>query len=124
MLKSGGHIFYGEQYTAKNTRYCVNSLSLDFISNNAELLDSEEIILAAGCFWGVQALLNQQQGVIYTQVGYIRDDRLDPDYNIVCSGKTTFVEAVRVIYDPQIISYTDVIKLFFEIIHLSLVILP
>ena len=110
-----GHIFHGEQLTVKNTRYCVNSLSLDFISNNNSIHDSEEIIFAAGCFWGVEYLLMQQPGVLYTQVGYIGDEQPNPNYQTVCSGKTQHVEAVRVIYDPLVITCVDLIKVFFEI---------
>lgn len=110
-----GHIFHGEHLTAKNTRYCVNSLSLDFIHNNLTVLDTEETILAAGCFWGVEHLLKQQDGVLFTEVGYIGGEEENPDYKLVCSGKTKYVEAVRVIYDPKIISYEQVIKTFFEV---------
>lgn len=112
-----GHIFHGEYITSKNTRYCVNSLSIDFVKNNINILDTEEIILAAGCFWGVEYLLQQQPGIVYTEVGYTGDEKAEPnpDYNLVCSGRTKYIEAVRVIFDPKILNFTSLIKLFFEI---------
>ena len=63
----------------------------------------------------MQSLLNKQKGVVYTQVGYIGDDKINPTYESICSGNTAFVEAVRVIFDPSVTSITDIIKLFFEI---------
>lgn len=111
-----GHIFHGEFYTSKNTRYCVNSLSVDFIANNTTVLDTEEAIIAAGCFWGVEYLFQKQSGVLFTEVGYTGDNSIDhPNYGLICSGKTKHVEALRVIYDPNIINYEAIIKLFFEI---------
>lgn len=111
-----GHIFHGEFYTSKNTRYCVNSLSVDFIANNTTVLDTEEAIIAAGCFWGVEYLFQKQSGILFTEVGYTGDNSIDhPNYGLICSGKTKHVEALRVIYDPNIINYEAIIKLFFEI---------
>ncbi len=111
-----GHIFHGEFHTSKNTRYCVNSLSVDFIANNTTVLDTEEAIIAAGCFWGVEYLFQKQSGVLFTEVGYTGDNSIDhPNYDLICSGKTKHVEALRIIYDPNIINYEAIIKLFFEI---------
>ncbi|MBP9721744.1 MAG: bifunctional methionine sulfoxide reductase B/A protein [Gammaproteobacteria bacterium] len=111
-----GHIFHGENYTHKNTRYCVNSLSLDFIANNTSVQDTQEAIIAAGCFWGVEYIFKNTAGVLLTDVGYTGDPRYShPDYNLICSGKTQHVEALRVIYEPSMISYEKIIKLFFEI---------
>ena len=110
-----GHIFHGEQLTINNTRYCINSLSLEFIKNNITVTDSEEAIVAAGCFWGVEYLLKQIDGVLLTEVGYTGGDCENPNYTIVCQGKTKHVEAVRVIYDPRLLSYKKILKIFFEI---------
>lgn len=56
-----GHVFHGEGFTPSNARYCVNSASLDFVIDN-EIINSEEIILAAGCFWGVEYYLQKVAG--------------------------------------------------------------
>lgn len=109
-----GHIFTGEGLTSKNVRHCVNSLSLDFVTDQT-VLDTEEAIFAAGCFWGVEYYLKQLPGVLKTQVGYT-GGRLDyPTYQMVCTGNTGHYEAIRVIYDPSKINYATLAKYFFEI---------
>lgn len=109
-----GHIFYGEGYTPLNTRYCINSLALDFIPKQG-IIDTEEAIVAAGCFWGVEYLFSKAVGVVKTEVGYIGGSTDNPTYESVCRGNTAHQEAVRIVYDPQVISYLQIIKHFFEI---------
>lgn len=109
-----GHIFKGEGYTAKNQRYCVNSLSVDFVIDQ-KVIDTEEAIVAAGCFWGVESLFKKLPGVLKTEVGYIGGDVNHPTYEEVCRGNTGHVEAIRIIYDIEKLEYEDIIKYFFEI---------
>lgn len=109
-----GHVFTGEGFTKLNTRFCVNSLSLDFVSN-LEVLDTEEAILAAGCFWGVEYFFQKLSGVIKTEVGYIGGHKDNPTYSEVCRHITGHLEGIRVIYDPKKINYGEIIKYFFEI---------
>lgn len=109
-----GHVFHGEELTAKNTRHCVNSLSLDFVTDPT-ITDTEEAIFAAGCFWGVEYYLKNLSGVLKTEVGYTGGHKANPTYQDVCNGKTGHVEAIRVVYDPKTISYQDLTKYFFEI---------
>lgn len=109
-----GHVFVGEHLTAKNTRHCVNSLSLDFVSD-LNVQDTEEAIFAAGCFWGVEYYLKQLPGVLKTEVGYTGGHQKNPTYQQVCSGTTGHYEAIRVVYDPTKINYEDLTKYFFEI---------
>lgn len=109
-----GHVFRGEGFTLLNTRHCVNSLALDFVTNT-QIEDSEEVILAAGCFWGVEYYLRQLSGVVKTQVGYSGGHTIYPSYKDVCSGSTGHLEVIRVVFDPQLISYEELIKYFFEI---------
>lgn len=109
-----GHVFEGEQFTAKNTRHCVNSTSLDFISD-LEVTDTEEAIFAAGCFWGVEYYFQKLPGVVKTEVGYTGGKTLNPSYREVCRGDTGHVEALRILYDPKHLSYEDLVKYFFEI---------
>lgn len=109
-----GHVFKGEGFTGKNTRHCVNSLSLDFIPD-LTVLDTEEAIYAAGCFWGVEYYLKQLPGVLKTEVGYQGGKKLNPTYQEVCEGNTGHYEAIRVIYDPSQITYEALTKTFFEI---------
>lgn len=109
-----GHVFEGEGFTAKNIRHCVNSASLDFVSS-LTIEDAEEIILAAGCFWGVEYFFEKLTGVIKTEVGYTGGTLSYPTYEKVCQGNTGHFEALRIVYDPKKISCEAVIKFFFEI---------
>lgn len=109
-----GHVFHGEYFTAKNTRYCVNSFSLDFV-NDLTVLDTEEAIFAAGCFWGVEYYFKKLPGILKVEVGYSGGHQLNPSYDMVCSGLSGHFEVVRVLYDPHRLNYKQVAKYFFEI---------
>lgn len=69
---------------------------------------------AAGCFWGVEAAFRQIKGVISTSVGYTGGTKEDPSYRDVCTGRTGHAETVEVIYDPERVSYNDLLKVFWE----------
>jgi peptide methionine sulfoxide reductase msrA/msrB len=107
-----GHVFLGEGFTAKNTRHCVNSLSMNFIP--ADPKKSGTALFASGCFWGTQYHMQQARGVLSTTVGFTGGHKDHPTYEEVSSGATGHAEAVQVIYDPAVISYEDLVKLFFE----------
>lgn len=109
-----GHVFQGEYLTAKNLRHCVNAASLDFVVDE-QVLDSEEAIVAGGCFWGVEHYLRQIPGVVSVESGYSGGHLLNPSYEQICHGNTGHYEAVRVIFDPERIDYHHVLKRFFEI---------
>lgn len=109
-----GHVFEGEGFTTKNTRYCVNAISLDFVEDST-VLDTEEAIVAGGCFWGIQYHFSQLPGVIKTEVGYIGGKMDFPSYERVCNANTGHFEGVRIVYDPSIMDYKRIIQYFFEI---------
>jgi peptide methionine sulfoxide reductase msrA/msrB len=109
-----GHVFSGEHLTQRNLRHCVNSLSLDFISDHA-ITDTEEAIFAAGCFWGVEYYFQKLPGVLKTEVGYTGGHTENPSYEDICAGNTGHFEAIRVIYDPEKISFEKLTQYFFEI---------
>lgn len=109
-----GHVFEGEQFTPKNTRYCVNSISMDFVPA-ASRTNTETAYFAGGCFWGVEHLLKQSQGVISTRVGYMGGNTEDPSYKQVCDHNTGHAEAVEVVFDRTKTNYETLAKLFFEI---------
>ena len=107
-----GHVFKGERFTKKNTRHCVNSISLQFEA--ADKSPRDTAIFASGCFWGTEYHLQRFKGVIDTKPGYIGGNIKNPSYQQVCSGMTGHAEAVRVIYNPDSVSYEDLAKLYFE----------
>lgn len=109
-----GHVFRGEGFTEKNHRDCVNSVMLDFVPY-IELEDTQEIIIAGGCFWGVEYWFKKQPGVLLTECGYIGGNLENPDYDRVCRGDSGHYEAVRIIFDPKITNTERLFKLFFEI---------
>jgi peptide-methionine (S)-S-oxide reductase len=68
--------------------------------------------VAAGCFWGMELAFQRQPGVLATEVGYAQGEVDEPDYKTVCSGSTGHTEAVRVLYDPAVVSYEELLALF------------
>lgn len=69
---------------------------------------------AMGCFWHPQKLFEEVEGVTSTQVGYTGGEVEDPTYRQVCSGTTGHAEAVRVEFDPEVVSYEELLSVFFE----------
>jgi len=111
-----GHVFEGEQFTEKNTRHCVNSISLNFIPEDKNSQSSTETaIFAGGCFWGVEYFMKKEPGVLSTNVGYTGGKTKNPAYEEVCSHSSGHIEAIEIDYDPSITSYEKLAKLFFEI---------
>lgn len=117
-----GHVFTDEGFTEKETRHCVNSVSLRFVADpeesenkEATLPSEERAYFAGGCFWGVEYYFNRVKGVQSATSGYIGGVTQSPTYEDVCSGKTGHAEAVEVVFDPSEVSYLELAKLFFEI---------
>ena len=81
-----GHVFLGEGFTAKNTRHCVNSVSMKFIPKKE--LKMEKAYFASGCFWGTQYHFMKAPGVVETTVGYMGGHTQSPTYKEVCTGTT------------------------------------
>jgi peptide methionine sulfoxide reductase msrA/msrB len=111
-----GHVFEGEGLTPKDTRHCVNSISLEFIpAGEAAKSSRDTAIFAGGCFWGVEYYLQKAEGVITVESGYTGGHKDHPSYEEVCSGKTGHLEAVEVVFDPSKTNFETLARLFFEI---------
>ncbi|WP_293881603.1 peptide-methionine (S)-S-oxide reductase MsrA [Sphingomonas sp.] len=76
---------------------------------------NETATLAAGCFWCIEAVFDGLAGVQSVESGYIGGHVANPTYNAVCGGKTGHAEAIRVVFDPAVVSFHEVLDIFFEI---------
>jgi peptide-methionine (S)-S-oxide reductase len=74
----------------------------------------EQAIFALGCFWGAERRFWQVKGVFTTAVGYSGGYTPNPTYEEVCTGQTGHAEAVLVVYDPQVVSYRNLLVIFWE----------
>jgi len=109
-----GHVFLGEGFTDKNTRHCVNSISMNFIPASQETA-TKKAYFAGGCFWGTEYLLQKHPGVIKTRVGYMGGRTSNPTYEQVCRENTGHAETVAVEFDPAKTDFETLARLFFEI---------
>jgi len=76
---------------------------------------TETAILGGGCFWCTEAAFSELQGVTAVQSGYAGGDVANPTYKAVCTGRTGHAEVVEVKFDPAVISYEDLLRVFFTI---------
>ena len=74
----------------------------------------EIAVLALGCFWGPEKKYGQLEGVYRTEVGYCGGNSPNTNYREVCTGSTNHAEAVKLEFDPKVISYEEIVKKFFE----------
>jgi peptide methionine sulfoxide reductase msrA/msrB len=111
-----GHVFVGEEMTEKNTRHCVNSLSIKFVPEVVSQAWYEIIVLWWGCFRCVEAAFQWIEGIKDIKSWYSGGKRTFPTYEQVCTWATGHIEVVQLIYDPHQISLEKILKIFF-IIH-------
>lgn len=74
----------------------------------------EEAMFGMGCFWCSENLYMKMEGVYSSQVGYAGGNILNPSYNDVCTGTTNHNEVVRVVFDPKVVTYAELLKIFWE----------
>jgi peptide-methionine (S)-S-oxide reductase len=77
----------------------------------------DSIVLAGGCFWGVQAVFQRLKGVISATSGYAGGARESANYRAVCGGDTGHAESVRVVFDPAQVSLGTLLRVFFSVAH-------
>lgn len=75
----------------------------------------ETVSLAGGCFWGVQQILDETPGVVSSRAGYMGGEKDNPTYEEVCTGQTGHAEAVEITYDPNIISFENLLEKFWSL---------
>ena len=78
-------------------------------------MKTEKATFAAGCFWGVEAAFGKIKGIVSTEAGYTGGHTKNPSYVQVCSGNTGHAEAVRIIFDPLVVSYEKLLNMFWKI---------
>ncbi|MEZ5479829.1 MAG: peptide-methionine (S)-S-oxide reductase MsrA [Thiolinea sp.] len=74
----------------------------------------QQAVFGMGCFWGVERLFWQLEGVYVTAAGYAAGYTPNPNYQEVCTGRTGHYEVVLVVFDPGVMAYTDLLKVFWE----------
>jgi len=110
-----GHVFTGEHMTEKDTRHCVNSVSMHFVPNDFKEGEENIAVLAGGCFWCIEATFQQIQGVISVMPGYTGGHKPHPTYEEVSSGETGHAEALKITFDNSKITYRDLLEIFFYV---------
>lgn len=91
---------------------CILSFNLLAMQEKEKL---EFITLGAGCFWCVEAVYQELQGVVRVESGYMGGSTKNPTYKEVCTGNTGHAEVVRVTYNPAIISLKQILEVFFQV---------
>lgn len=79
--------------------------------------DKQTAVFAGGCFWGVEAVFEHVKGVSNVTSGYTGDTAKTANYEMVSAGKTRHAEAVEVTFDPSLVSYEQLLKVFFSVAH-------
>ncbi|NOR37131.1 MAG: peptide-methionine (S)-S-oxide reductase MsrA [Woeseiaceae bacterium] len=74
----------------------------------------QEAVFALGCFWGAERRFWETDGVFTTVAGYAGGSTADPDYKLVCGGSTGHAEVVLVVFDPDVVSYEELLRIFWE----------
>jgi peptide-methionine (S)-S-oxide reductase len=113
---TGGVLLYQPSSRAAEEPRRLPSPTLD-VRPTSEKHGLETVVLAGGCFWGVQGVYQHTKGVTNAVSGYAGGAKKDAEYSVVGSGRTGHAEAVAVTFDPRVISYGRILQIFFSVAH-------
>jgi peptide-methionine (S)-S-oxide reductase len=83
----------------------------------AKTSSQQTVVLAGGCFWGIQAVFQHVKGVVSATSGYSGGSSLTAQYQIVSTGETGHAESVKIVYDPSQVTYGELLRVFFSVAH-------
>lgn len=113
-VATAGLLFFGGRVSASRT-LSFNVPNADAAEPLAPAPGKETAVFAGGCFWGIDAVFRRVKGVTSVTSGYAGGSRIAPDYEQVSSGTTGHAESVQVIFDPSVVSYSQLLQVFFSV---------